>query len=163
MKLSEIIKTKKLYHISFDGDLEGEWKPKLPDGYDDKPSKNKEFDIPRICVSPSINQCFQAIYPNVSKYFEELHYPNMDFFVYSPILNGEQRILSPEYLTKKKMVHDAFLTDEHDILDTVYMKRIGKVQILNTEKNEFIKYHPFNNPENEEQDFAPDNIIWKWI
>ena len=43
------------------------------------------------------------------------------------------------------------------------MKRIGKVQILNTEKNEFIKYHPFNNPENEEQDFAPDNIIWKWI
>ena len=44
-------------------------------------------------------------------------------------------------------------------LDLTYRARSGPL----ITKNEFIKYHPFNNPENEEQDFAPDNIIWKWI
>lgn len=163
MRLYEIFNKRKLFHISFRNDLEGEWQPKIPNSDDKQKNDISEPDFPRICVSPSIEQCFQAIYPNVSQYFEELHYPNMDFYVYSPILQGDERILSPNDLTKKRLVHDAYLTHEYDILSPVYMKMIGKVRIFNCEKNEFLKYHPFDDILKPERDFAPSHIKWEWL
>lgn len=149
-----------LYHISFRDNLEGVWIPRNPDGLTEDLS---EPDLPRISVSPSIVQCFQAIYPNVSKYFEVDDYPHMDFHVYQPHFVGNERVLTPSFLTQNHMVHDAFLTEEHCILDPTFMTHIGSVRIQNTNGNQFLTYHPFDDPQEPERGFAPSAIKFSWL
>lgn len=146
----------KLFHISFDGDLEGEWKPQTPAGLE-KEGKYAEEDTPRICVSPTIKQCFQAIYPNVFRYFENKDYPYMDIFVYQPqpLIKG---IVYPKKLTKERWVFDAHVTDEHWITEPVKMKLIGKVRIFNTNKSSFVKSHPYNDPKEPICELFPKDI-----
>lgn len=160
MKIHELLKHNKyetLYHISFKSDLEGIWKPKNPinEGIDTEP------ELPRISCAPTIEQCFQAIYPNISNLFEEQNRPDLKFYVYSPVLDGSEHILYPEQLTKQHIVHDAHMTDEVCILDPVFMKLVMKIKIMNTNKNSFIKYRPWDNPNRNEKDFAPTNIKYK--
>lgn len=146
-----------LYHISFRDDLEGKWKPRNPVG-DSKSNLKSEYpepDLPRISLSPTIEQCFQAIYPNVKQFFEEKHFPYMEFYVYTPKLRGTERILTPKELTDKRYVHDAHMTDEYCILDPVYMQLHSKIRILNTEKSKMLYYNPFGDPETKRKPFAP--------
>lgn len=150
---------KPLYHLSFKKDLEGFWNPKNPDGIASENTDDlKEPDLPRISVSPTIKQCFQAIYPNVSRFFKEENYPHMDFYVYSPVLKGDERILTPVELTKKKMVHDAHMTDEYYILDRVWMSLIEKIRIFNTNKSSDLFYRPFGDKKQEERFLAPMDV-----
>lgn len=158
----------KFYHISFKDNLEGMWNPKNPDGYginidEYKASGIAEPNLPRISVSTSIEKCFQAIYPNISKLFEEKNYPYMEFYVYTPILKGNEKIISSEELVSKRMVHDAHMTDEYVILNPVYMKKIYKIKIYNTNKNTFLYHHPFNDNKITKIGFAPDNIKYDII
>lgn len=151
---------KKLFHISFDGGLEGIWKPTIPAGSElGKKTELSEPDVPRISCSPTIEQCFQAIYPNVSKYFEEEKYPHMDFFVYSPVLKGTEKIWTPEYLTEFKLIHDAHVTQEHCILVPTFMKLIKKVRIMNTKLSPDFLYYPFNDNTQQRKYLAPKVII----
>lgn len=111
MRIHELLKHKKyakLYHISFKSDLEGIWKPRNPinEGIDTEP------DLPRISCAPTIEQCFQAIYPNISNLFEEKNFPYMEFYVYSPVLDGSERVLYSDQLTNNHIVPDAHMTDE---------------------------------------------------
>lgn len=152
-----------LYHISFDGMLTGLWQPRNPDGFTDRDSQYAEPDLPRISVAPTIRQCFQAIYPNVSQYFEEEHYPNLEFDVYQPRFIGHERVLPPNYLTSHRMVHDAHMTDEYCILDPTFMQLVGKVMIPNTQMGPFLDYHPFDNPNLPSRFFAPEIIDVAWI
>jgi hypothetical protein len=169
ISLSESINHNKFYHISFKDSLEGIWKPKNPDGGEvENKYYNTELDIsepnlPRISVSTSIEKCFQTIYPNISKYFEEDNYPYMEFYVYSPILKGNEKIISSKDLVNKRMVHDAHMTDEYIILNPVYMKKIYKIKIYNTNKNTFLYHHPFNDNKMTKIGFAPDNIKYNII
>ena len=72
-----------LYHISFKDNLEGEWKPRPPDGFQIKAKeKNKEKEVnitepktPRISCSTDLKKCFYAIYPNISFFFETKKFP----------------------------------------------------------------------------------------
>ena len=152
-----------LYHISFNGNLEKIWYPQNPAGsnFSSKNNATTEPDLPRISTSDSLEKCFQAIYPNVYRYFEEENYPYMEFYVYSPILNGNEKILVPEELTRLKYVHDAHMTNEYCILTPVFMKKVMKIRIKNTNKNKFLKYKEFGT--GKERSFAPDNIIVKVI
>jgi hypothetical protein len=153
-----------LYHISFRGDLQGVWTPRNPDGSDlEKPKDDSEPDLPRISCSPTLRQCFQAIYPNISHLFEVERYPYMDFYAYSPELRAGTRVLTPKDLTAKRMVHDAHMTDEHCILDPVYMRLASKVRIRNTNKKPFLRHRPFGDPKRDERDFAPGEIDIKTI
>jgi hypothetical protein len=152
-----------LYHISFDGELAGIWTPRNPDGYTDRTSSLSEPDLPRISVAPTIVQCFQAIYPNVCKYFEDDDYPNLEFHVYKPKFKGHERILSPQYLTKSHMVHDAHMTHEYCILDDTTMQKVGKVTIQNTNRSPFLDYYPFNQSTYDLKSFAPAQICFDWI
>lgn len=153
-----------LYHISFETDLNGVWQPRNPYGEDNaQDALYAEPDLPRISCAPTIEQCFQAIYPNVSQYFEIENYPNLDFHVYCPIFRGYERVLPPRYLTNHRYVHDAHLTDEYCILDPVFMRKIGQVRIQNTEHNSTLNYHPFNQLTNSERFFAPTDIKVKWL
>lgn len=141
----------RLFHISFDGELGSTLEPRLP--YGDDPREDEEFaddglypepNVPRVSFSPSLRQCFRAVYPNVSHFFEEHRYPNMDFHVYEAILTGRERIVLPEYLTKERMVWDAHITDEHWSLDPVKVERIGAVRFYRPRNDESLQTHPFN-------------------
>lgn len=148
----------KLYHLSFQPKLSGVWFPQLPVGTNTA-CQYPEPDIPRISLSPSIEDCFRAIYPNVSKYFEEKLYPSMDFYVYEPILTGNEIILTPDMLTDKGHVHDAHMTREHCIINPTYLKCSGQVRIFNTNDSPNIYYRPFNKW-NKPRYLAPAIINW---
>lgn len=145
-----------LYHLSFAKLQTAVWKPRLPSGYaTETVSSFREHDIPRICVSSSIEGAFYAVYPNVAKYFEEEKYPHMDFFVYSPDVRLSTKIMTPEELTRKRYVWDAHVTKEYDILTPVRMRPNGKVRFFNTTSQEWIKTRPFDDPTQPLVDIAP--------
>ena len=154
----------KLFHISFEGNLNGLWHPRNPYGEDGaNGGQYSEPDLPRISCAPSIEQCFQAIYPNISQYFEVEQYPHIDFYVYSPIFRGFERVLPPKYLTNHRYVHDAHMTEEYCILDPVFMNLVGRVRIQNTNGNPTLSYQPFDQLTNEIRFFAPSNIQVTWL
>lgn len=143
----------RLLHLSFNAKLEGIWKPRSPHTQlpKDTPitklrhdSPIAEPDTPRISVSPTIKQCFQAIYPNISKYFEEKNFPYMEMYVYSPQITNTLKIITPETLTKKRMVWDAYKTEEHWITQPVRMKLIAKIKVYNTADSGCETIKPFN-------------------
>ncbi len=154
---------KTLYHISFNSNLEGIWEPMIPAGSTINKTELSEPDIPRISLSPTIEECFKAIYPNVSKYFKIENYPYMEFYVYSPVLTGKERIWTPSYLTSNKLVHDAHETNEYCILVPTYMKLVKKVKILNTKHSPDQFYHPFNDKSIPLKYLCPKIIIVKEI
>lgn len=129
-----------------------------------KPLEESQYSEPnmsRISCSPTIKQCFWALYPKYSHRFEVLNKQSIDFFVYFPIITDHTEILSPEYLTENRYVHDAYLTNEHWITNIVYMKLLSKIRIFNTNSSEFIRYYPFNDRDRHLRDFAPEEVNFK--
>jgi hypothetical protein len=111
------------------------------------PSKNNETsepNVPRISFALTVLGCFQAIYPNVSHYFEEEKYPYLDFYVYRPKFTGRERIRWPEDLTNDRWVWDAHITSELVALDPVQMVLDGKVRIFNCADRDGIETHLFD-------------------
>mgnify|MGYP000146085051 CR=1 FL=1 len=141
---------KPLFHLSFNKTLEGIWYPRAPmsPSNADGSFRSGEVDFARICVSPSIEGCFYAIYPNVSSFFEERKKSYMDFYVYQARLLRKPKILTPEQLIQRKLVPDAHVTKEHGILEPVYMRLFQKIRVINTTalRDKEIWYHPFNDP-----------------
>lgn len=156
--LEETKSLPKLLHISFDDSLEGVMNPRDPVSDDNNSSKFPEPEQPRVCFSPTVKQCFIAIYPNVSKFFEKENYPYMDFYVYQAMLTGDERIVYPGELTNQRKVHDAHVTDEHWVLDPVRVKKIQHVRIKNTNNNGELNYRPFGDPNEHPVFLAPKNI-----
>lgn len=153
-----------LFHISFNGSLKGNWKPR--DNHDDaeegKDTGYPEPRLKRISVAETIEGCFHAIYPNVSQFFEERNYPNMHFSVYSPVFKGSERVVTPGLLTSERMVWDAFITGEYLILDEVHMAMVGKIKILNTNDSPTMMVHPFNDKKEPLASVGPEVIRWQW-
>lgn len=158
------MEVEQLYHISFNGSLSGFWEPK--DNHDDIDEVGTggypEPKLARISVAETIEGCFRAVYPNVSKFFEENNYPNMHFSVYSPVFKGSERVVTPGLLTSERMVWDAFVTGEYLILDKVYMQLVGKIKIDNTNKSPTKMVHPFNDKKEPLASVGPETIKWHW-
>lgn len=156
----------RLYHLSFRRDLPSTIDPRRPDGIqDDNPLYEEEVfpepDIPRFSCSPTIIQCFQAIYANVKHFFNERHYPHLDFYVYTPEITEETEVLTPDDLTKRRMVHDAFMTGEHCILNKFKLIKIAKVRIKRISNVEKIYYNPFNDPKETEPSWLPGGFSYE--
>ena len=157
------IKLNDFVHLSFNGKLEGIWKPKLPDGM----SGNKEYmtedslypepDWVRISVSSSVVGAFRAIYPNIYHYFEEEDYPYLDFYVYSPSGNSVG-MMTPKELTDGRYVHDAHVTDEHVLLENIKMTLMGKIRVYNTVRDGDLMYRPFNDSKLKERFHSPKDV-----
>lgn len=170
---SRLLSLPPLYHISFNGKLEGEWDPEFnqkPDeNHPEVPDPGKvpfpypEPSIGRISVAATLEGCFRGVYPNVFRYFEEKKYPYMDFFVYSPVFEGGERIVTPKGLTVQKLVWDAFITGEYLILDKVEMVLVGKARVLNTNKQPTLKIHPFDDKKLEKENVGPTAIEISWL
>lgn len=120
------------------------WKPMIPAGSNEKTTDMSEPDYPRISVSPTLGQCFWAIYPNISRFFEEKKYPYMDMAVYVPVITSSTQLMSNEEIVKKRLVHDAHITGEYFILSDVKMVKHSEIRIFNCTKNKEIWFHPFN-------------------
>lgn len=140
-------KPKDLYHLSFNSKLEGTWIPKSPEG-DYEPTDDEsllpEITDPRISLSPTIRQCFQAIYSNIKHLYGKKEKQIITFQVYKPVFKGNESIVFPDVLTKEKMVHDAHITEEHCIVTPVYMKHIGTVEINKPNPNKKLYYYAYD-------------------
>jgi hypothetical protein len=120
-----------LFHIS-ENPLPSVLVPRTPE-YQAKKDKTKftETDIPRVSFSPSIYNCFIAIFPMISKYMEsnEGLKRGIFFYVYKAVPTSRNKILSPEELSKKKLVWDAHVTQEYCFLDSIAIRYCGVVKI----------------------------------
>lgn len=149
----------KLVHISFDHALAGVWEPKIPASLDNgSKSIYSEPEIPRICLAPSVKECFWAIYPNISNLFEHQKLPHMDFYVYTPVALSPTEVVTPDTLTSKRLVLDAHVTNEHWVLSNIDMKLISKVRIHNPGQCRFVSFNPFNDCSMRRLDLAPESI-----
>lgn len=153
-----------LIHISFDPTLAGLWVPKLPVSLDNgEKSIYSEPDVPRICLAPSVKECFWAIYPNISNLFEHQNLPHMDFYVYAPEPESDVMVVTPETLTQQRLVLDAHVTNEHWVLCDITMRLIKKIRIYNPGQCSFVSFRPFNDPAMKRLDLAPEVInIDEW-
>lgn len=151
-----------LYHISFQEIKEPIWYPKLPDGKEaeteEEKKKEKHFpepSLPRICFSDSVLGCFWAIYPNISKLFENPECVYLEFNVYTPKFKGTERVLYPDDLALFKIVHDAHATREYCSIDPVEMKFLEKVRVYKDSDDLGKHYHPFNDATLPQEYLAP--------
>lgn len=151
-----------LFHISFNKHLEGVWTPVLPDGEGSEKTDMSEPDYPRISVAPTIEQCFWAIYPNISQYFEKEKYPYLEFMVYCPEITADTKVMSNAQVVKDKLVHDAHVTGESFILSKTKMVKHSIIRVKNCVKNKEIKYYPFNDKKREER-FLSHEITYSTV
>lgn len=151
-----------LFHLSFDPNLPNYLKPRQPNGSEqnDVSHFTHEDLPPRVSFAPSIEQCWYAIYANVSKYFEKHDYPYMDMYVYaysSP--HGKEYKMREELLKTK--IHDWHITEEVCFLDTVGIIKLGKIRIFNEEPNiEAVMYKPFNDRTQPSRFLAPKMVYY---
>lgn len=120
------------FHISTDPHLdEHELKPRIPSYLTDKknqlnPNYPEEKDTKRICVSPSINGCLQAIL-NMEKI---LKVNDTSFYVYTPEKPfDEYKHKTNKELIDERLVFDANITKEAWILEPCKMKLYGVLRI----------------------------------
>ena len=152
-----------LFHLSFSGTKAGVWSPITPAGTEDVNPDDVEFGeppVPRISLSPTLEQCFRAIYPNIDFYFKDKRYPHVDIYAYRPRFKGGERIVLPETLTQERWVWDAHVTDEHWVLDKVEMELVGRYRFFNTEDNTHgYATRPFDDPNEPPNSYVGPNKV----
>jgi hypothetical protein len=135
-----------LYHLSFNPKLEGRWSPQLPDGDGlevTDPTLHQEPDTARISLSPTVDQCFQAIYANVKHLFDDAPDKTLTFNVYQPVFTGKERIVTPDTLSRHRLIHDAHITEEHCVLDPLKMVWTGTATIKAPRLRDVVMYRAF--------------------
>lgn len=128
-----------LYHISFSNALPITMYPRQPHGLSNPDDINKaphesifqEKLPPRVSFSPSVVECFRAIWPNIHKYFTNYKYPHIDMYVYILVKGTESQMLTPEKMTLESKLWDAHYTKEHCFLTKVKVAKIAKIRIKN--------------------------------
>lgn len=156
-----------LYHLSFNENLGPILQPRQPGGSELTEDGIYTEDLPpRVSFSPTIEQCFYAIYPNISHLLKSKEGKNEKYFfmhVFSPIKKDLKKL--PDSLVKSK-VWDAFVTDEVCVVESVKIKHVGKVKFQNPYyKNnvpEYIFTHPFND-EGEEELFVSPKVKFDFV
>ena len=121
-----------VYHISPEGHLDGQiFKPRVPeylDKYDPSKPKFEDVETPRVCFSPSIEGCLNAIIVNIGRW--KTANKLRDWYVYIP----EKPLKEYKYRTNKqlvdeKIVYDANITKEIWIEEPVRLKQYGIIRI----------------------------------
>ena len=150
------------YHLSFDYDLTGVWEPRTPQGFDTvKDAKGygkgmTEPRTPRICLSPSIEGCFYAIYPNIYSLFEVKKYPYGEFCLYRTYIDDTD----PNFVNNAKIVTDHLVWDAHVTKEVWYMSNLQMTRIqklrLTPQQDKEIYAHPFNDVKNEKRFISPE-------
>lgn len=159
-----------LYHISFNKALPRYLYPRQPSGLhnpDDitKQTKNTLFAEnlpPRVSFSPSVTECFRAIWPNIHKYFTQHKYPYMEMYVYGLVKGNENQMFTPKQMTDRQQLWDAHYTKEHCFLSKVKIEKIARIKVMNPliDGLPIAKIHPYNEENYPLTNASPDpNII----
>lgn len=121
-----------VFHISPEGHLDGHvFKPRVPDyldKYDPSKTEFEDVETPRVCFSPSIEGCLNAIIVNIGRW--KTANKLRDWYVYIP----EKPLKEYKYRTNKqlvdaKLVYDANITKEIWIEEPVRLKQYGIIRI----------------------------------
>ena len=150
-------RTVELYHISFDDNLPNTLTPQLPAGGDlSEPEHwSTEPDIPRVCFSESIEGCVRAVYPNLTKVFENDPGDGVTFNLYRAV-SKKGRFVSPYVLDRVEAVHDVNLTDEWWSLNPIEIEPMGKINVKVDINGEWVKHKPTG--QEVEYDHSPKHI-----
>ena len=155
--------TKRVFHISREGHLDGQvFKPRVPeylDKYDPNYPNFEDVDNPRVCFSPSIEGCLNAMVVNVERWkadrFDKL-------YVYVPEKPIDQyKHTTNKQIIKDKKVYDANLTREVWIEEPVRLKMYGVIkvdQISDVKKKSTV---PMLNGKKGERNYY--SYKWHWL
>lgn len=155
---------KKVFHISPQGHLDGQvFKPRVPeylDKYDPSLPDFEDVSTPRICFSPSIEGCLNAILVNIGRWktADKLK----DWYVYVPEkpLNAYKHRTNKQ-LIKEKKVYDANLTKEIWIEEPVRMKQYGIIRIDSVSDKSRKNAVPSTKGESKRRNVY--NFKWHWL
>lgn len=127
---------KPLYHLSIN-DNEGVWTPTVPFTSAEDPESpewhhesTSEFPAPRICVAPSIEECWASIRETFEPHFTKTGDKDIELFIYQAALQPATRLVDADTLSYCCMVTDAHETNEHWLLDPVFMKKLGSAKFV---------------------------------
>lgn len=156
--------SKKLFfHVTSNGGLDGQvFKPRVPDYLDEYDPEDTTFEnttTPRVCFSPSIEGCINAIAVNFMRInpirFEKLYV----YIPEKPI--QEYRHKTNKEIIRDKDVFDANVTREMWILEPVRLKLYGVIRI-----DQWKKVHRKNTVptiKNEKDTRPYYSIRWHWL
>ena len=155
---------KKVFHISPQGHLDGQvFKPRVPeylDKYDPSLPDFEDVSTPRICFSPSIEGCLNAILVNIGRWktADKLK----DWYVYVPEkpLNA-YKYRTNKQLIKEKKVYDANLTKEIWIEEPVRLKQYGIIRIDSVSDKSRKNAVPSTKGESKRRNVY--NFKWHWL
>lgn len=146
-----------LYHLSFNGNNPGIWKPaKLKMSKDKLPNPTGanseilcEILTKGICTSSTYEGCWAGIYPNVNKLFENKsqHHDTGTVFCYVASPTSRTLVLTPEILDEEFLIWDAHYTKEYRILGECKMELDSLITFKNTADYPRSKHtcvNPFN-------------------
>ena len=124
--------TKRVFHISLDGHLDGQiFNPRVPeylDKYDPSQDKFEDVDTARVCFSPSIEGCLNAIMVSIGRWKADKY---KEWYVYIPEKPlKEYKHRTTKELIKEKKVYDANVTDEIWIEEPVRLKQYGIIHSI---------------------------------
>ena len=155
---------KRVFHISPEGHLDGQiFKPRVPeylDEYDPSKTEFEDVETPRVCFSPSIEGCLNAILVNIGRW--KTANKLRDWYVYIP----EKPLKEYKYRTNKqlideKKVYDANLTKEIWIEEPVRLKQYGIIRIDSVTDANRKKAVPTTLGESKKRNVY--NFKWHWL
>ena len=155
---------KRVFHISPEGHLDGQiFKPRVPeylDKYDPSDTGFEDVETPRVCFSPSIEGCLNAILVHIARW--KTANKLRDWYVYIP----EKPLKEYKYRTNKqlideKKVYDANLTKEIWIEEPVRLKQYGIIRIDSVTNTNRKKTVPTTLGESEKRNVY--NFKWHWL
>ena len=140
------MKTNPLYHLSFNRRLDKQpLVPRQPHGSEISETKESIYTerLPdRVSFSPTVEQCFMAIYPNISKYFEEENYPYIRMYLYQALPDSKTTYIPEDEVLNN--IPDAHVTGEVCVTSPVRVKLLGEVEISITKEE--VWYFDYDNP-----------------
>ena len=122
---------KRVFHISQQGHLDGQiFTPRVPeylDKYDPSKDKFEDVENPRVCFSPSIEGCLNAIMVSIGRWKADKY---KEWYVYIPEKPlKDYKHKTTKELIKEKKVYDANVTDEIWIEEPVRLKQYGIIRV----------------------------------
>ena len=169
--------TKTFYHISFDDNLDDEvLKPRIPSWITNEVKKNpdfikeleklkdsdstsgtgfEEYMTPRVCFSPSIEGCLNAIINEKGR----MHLHNETLYVYIPEKPIEEyKTKTNRQILKDGDIFDANVTKEMWILEPVKLKYVGSIVVDKITGEHIKKFANNKNKTNIKYDYK-----WHWF
>lgn len=169
--------TKTFYHVSFDDNLDDEvLKPRIPSWITNEVKKNpnfikeleklkdsnstsgtgfEEYMTPRVCFSPSIEGCLNAIINEKGR----MHLHNETLYVYIPEKPiNEYKTKTNRQILKDGDIFDANVTQEMWILEPVKLKYVGSIVVDKITGEHIKKFANNKNKTNIKYDYK-----WHWF